>query len=198
MLGTTFNSYLTFVSFSRCARQISLGMLLAPLAFGPINLARAQTVYSPTTVVCSYNALDGSNVTNPTGPETQSGGIADFISNPKPPPAHFVWPLCNWAGFGSGTLPAEASLSVPFVFGYSGAGQATVSWSTHQIDTDPNCQNVNTCPWQGTVNFTGPYQGTVSFTLPAGTDLSTLDVFVAVNGAVHYNTSGEVGWIHVQ
>ena len=172
----------------RLSRPLDLTVLLIAVSlFGPFGLVRAQTIYSPTSVSCDYNPLSGSNVTNPTGPETQSGGRAGLFSNPPAPPRNNVYPICSWAAFGSGTLSASATLSVPFQYLYPGSGGAHVSWYCN------GCTGGG-----GGTDFSSDFNGTVYFTIPVGTDLSTLSVLVSVNGAVGHAASGYVGWINLQ
>lgn len=184
MRGSTPNSFLSCARLSRRAGHFCFGTVLVVCMLSLLNTARAQTIYSPTSVSCSSDPTRGSTVTNPTGPETRSGGEAELTSNPI---AHgTVYPICNWAGFSSVTLSSAATLSVPFRYYYPGEGSASVSWCA------------NSCAESGSASFTSNYSGTVQFTVPAGTNLSTLTVKVSVIGAVGYEAIGYVGWIHVQ
>jgi hypothetical protein len=189
MLGSTFNSHLKSVSFSRCARRLCLGMLLSPLAFGPINLARAQTTYSPTTVTvtCTPELINGCSISNPAGPETQSGGSTTLISSPPAPPNRVLWPTCEWKGFPSVILQAPATLSIPLKYQTSGKGTAEILIA---YGTAPN--------QEAEAVFSSDYNGTVYFTIPAGTNLSALSVEISIAGGVGNAASGYVDWITVK
>lgn len=170
-------------------------MLFALVALGTLHYAKAQTIYSPTAVSCTKSPANANTIINPTGPETQSGGEAAIYTISNPPPHHPIWVNCSWTNFGSGNLPAAATLSIPFVYDYPGNGgpydgSANVGASV--------CTSSTNCTSLGLVSLTSGYNGTITFAVPAGTDLSEIGVGVIVYGAIGYPASAFVSWINIQ
>jgi hypothetical protein len=183
--GMTFDSAGTFYIADEDNNAVRDIYLLSPPPPGP---CAAHTQFVPT----KYSVCSASGVTNPSGPLSLTGGVADLYSA-KTGSGVAKPATCSWSGFQACTTTSNLTLTIDTVLLDSNDIEPYAGTSNVGVRSFTN--NGVLISWSDLNDTGGPY----TVTIPAGTDLSK--IFVAAN-SIACNATGcsadtQVGFIHI-